>query len=258
MSQSIVQEVNMDVFARRIAPYFSWLESRIESGWTQSDHIIKDVLKETKTLSTNMRARFILGVSKSDFVVEVQKALDLFELASDAFPDECDEIESKADSMTKGIAEELGSEFLPGNAAVSPQKPKVTIEAKVEVKVQPKVEKIEPVAPKVEPKVEMKTKESVIKIPSKKVEKPKAQVKKVIEKKEEKKAKIVKKVEKPKKPEVKKEQKISKLPKFKLPNMPKINVKIPKVQLPKVKFSKKGIKNFGPVKWVREFIFGED
>lgn len=249
MSQSIVQEVNMDVFARRIAPYFSWLESRIESGWIQSDHIIKDVLKETKTLSTNMRARFILGVTKNDFIVEVQKALDLFDLAADAFPDECDEIESKSESLVKGIQEELGSEFVPGKSQVAPQKPKVTIEAKVEVKVQPKVEKVESLAPKVEQKVELKTRPAPVKVPAKKVEKPKKQVKKVVEKKQEKKAKVVKKVEKPKKPEVKKESKI-RMPKF---SLPKINVK-----LPQVKFSKKGIKNFGPVKWVREFIFGED
>jgi len=245
MSQAVMQEVNMDVFARRIAPYFSWLESRIESGWTQSEHITKDVLKETKMLSTNMRARFILGVGRDDFVQEVQRALELFELAADAFPDECEEIESKAESLVRGISEELGPQFLPDQTSVIVEKPKVQapkVEESIKVeKAVDAVKKVEkPKAPKVEkvePKVE-KTAPTVKKVSVKK------RVKKPVEK-----VRKAPKVEKPKKPEIKKESKI-RLPKFKLP---KINVK-----MPQVKFSKKGIKNFGPVKWVREFIFGED
>jgi len=113
MNQEAMQEIDMDVFSRRIGPYFSWLESKIESGWQQSDHIPKDILKETKYLATTMRARFILGVTKPDFVKEVERALELFEIAIEAFPGESDEIESKIKHFTKGISEELGPEFLP-------------------------------------------------------------------------------------------------------------------------------------------------
>jgi hypothetical protein len=240
MSQAVIQEVNMDVFARRIAPYFSWLESRIESGWTQSEHITKNVLKETKMLSTNMRARFILGVGRDDFVQEVQRALELFELAADAFPDECDEIESKSESLVKGISEELGPQFLPGQTSVIIEKPKVQA-PKVEetVKVVESVQKVEkPKAPKVE-KVEPKVEKAT----------PKVSVKKVAVKKQVKPVEKVKKAPKVEKPKKESRLKLPKLPKISLPKVP---------SFPKVKFSKKGIRNFGPVKWVREFIFGED
>jgi hypothetical protein len=248
MSQAVMQEVNMDVFARRIAPYFSWLESRIESGWTQNEHITKDVLKETKMLSTNMRARFILGVAKDDFVQEVQRALELFELAADAFPDECDEIESKSESLVKGIAEELGPQFLPGQTSVVIEKPKVVEAPKVEsVKVEKKEEVFTKPAPKIEkqPKIE-------------KVEKPKVEVKKVAVKKQVKKAKPkVEKTPKVAKPAPKVEKSRFKMPKIRMPELPSIpKVKFPKVSVPKI--SKKSVRNFGPVKWVREFIFGED
>jgi hypothetical protein len=256
MSQAVMQEVNMDVFARRIAPYFSWLESRIESGWTQSEHITKDVLKETKMLSTNMRARFILGVGRDDFVQEVQRALELFELAGDAFPEECDEIESKADSLLKGITEELGPQFLPSQTSVV-EKPKVESpkveQVRIEKEIKPvqKVEKLKIV--KAEPKVEKRE----IKVEKSKVEKvkPKVEVKKTAVKK------VVKKVksEKPKVAEPKVEKKDFKMPKFSLPKLPKVSlpeVKMP--SLPKIKISKKSVRNFGPIKWVREFIFGED
>ncbi len=252
MSQAVMQEVNMDVFARRIAPYFSWLESRIESGWTQSEHITKDVLKETKMLSTNMRARFILGVGRDDFVQEVQRALELFELAADAFPDEADEIESKADSLIKGVSEELGPQFLPGQTSVVVEKPKVEEAVKVEKAIEIPVQKVEkPKAPKVEkPKVDKIT--------------PKVEVKKVAVKKQVKKAKPkIEKTEKPKvsKPETKVTKKEFKMPKIKMPELPKVSipkVSLPKINVPKIKISKKSIRNFGPVKWVREFIFGED
>lgn len=248
-----MQEVNMDVFARRIAPYFSWLESRIESGWTQSEHITKDVLKETKMLSTNMRARFILGVGRDDFVQEVQRALELFELAADAFPDETDEIESKADSMIKGVSEELGPQFLPGQTSVVVEKPKVvvpkveSVEKKAEIAAVQKVEKPKVEKTKIEkvsPKVEQEAKKVAVKKPVKK-SKPK-----------------VEKTEKPKvsKPEPKDMKKEFKMPKIKVPALPKLP-KLPKIKvpsIPKIKISKKSVRNFGPVKWVREFIFGED
>lgn len=262
MSQAVMQEVNMDVFARRIAPYFSWLESRIESGWTQSEHITKDVLKETKMLSTNMRARFILGIGRDDFVQEVQRALELFELAADAFPDECDEIESKSESLVKGIAEELGPQFLPGQTSVVIEKPKVQV---------PKVEPVVKVEQKVEApaqKVEKIEKPKAPKIDKPKVEKIAPEVKKVVRKKQVKKAKPkVEKTEKPKvsKPESKVEKSKFKMPKISVPELPKLKMpELPSVKLPKVKFpnvpkiSRKSVRNFGPIKWVREFIFGED
>lgn len=113
MSQEAITEIDMDVFSRRIAPYFTWLESRIESGWEQTG-TDKDILKDTKHLATTMRARFILGVGVDDFKQEVQRVIALFEAASEAFPHESEEVESKLRHLTKGIAEELGKEFLPG------------------------------------------------------------------------------------------------------------------------------------------------
>lgn len=255
MSQAVMQEVNMDVFARRIAPYFSWLESRIESGWTQSEHITKDVLKETKMLSTNMRARFILGVGRDDFVQEVQRALELFELAADAFPDECDEIESKSESLVKGISEELGPQFLPGQTSVVVEKPKVVEAPKVE---SVKVEK-EEISSKPAPKIEKHPKIEKV---EPKVEKPKVEVKKVAVKKQVKKAKPkIEKTPKVAKPAPKIEKSKFKMPKIRMPELPKVSipkVSLPKVNVPRIKISKKSIRNFGPVKWVREFIFGED
>jgi len=113
MSQEAITEIDMDVFSRRIGPYFSWLESKIEGGWQQNDSVQKDVLKEIKYLATTMRARFILGVSKEDFAKEVKRTLELFELASEAFPSESDEVESKQKHFCKGVGEELGVQFLP-------------------------------------------------------------------------------------------------------------------------------------------------
>jgi hypothetical protein len=124
MSQEAVTEIDTDVFSRRIGPYFTWLESRIESGWQQSDDIQKDLLKEVKYLATTMRARFILGVSREDFTREIQRAVELFELASEAFPAESDEVESKLKHFCKGVQEELGAQFIPaGYRTESPIKP---------------------------------------------------------------------------------------------------------------------------------------
>jgi hypothetical protein len=178
MAQEAIQEIDMDVFSRRIGPYFSWLESKIESGWVQSDHITKDVLKETKYLATTMRARFILGVSRQDFAKEVERTLELFQLASDAFQSESDEIETKQNHFIKGISEELGPEFLPGKTKAPVEK----IEPQVEPVVSEKpVQKIvsKPKKVKVESVVQKQVK---VKKAKKSVKKEKKQVEKVSEK----------------------------------------------------------------------------
>jgi len=122
MSQEAIEEIDMDVFSRRIKPYFSWLESKMESSWEQNENVEKDVLKEVKYLATTMRARFILGVSKSDFKKEVDRTLNLFDLATEAFPDQEDEIETKQKHFSKGVSEELGPQFLP-NSPRPPEPP---------------------------------------------------------------------------------------------------------------------------------------
>lgn len=126
MPQEAITEIDMDVFSRRIGPYFTWLESRIESGWEQTGND-NDILKEVRHLATTMRARFILGVSKEDFIKEVERTLELFHAATEAFPDQADEIDTKIRHFTKGIAEELGTEFLPKNG-IMPQPPEPTPE----------------------------------------------------------------------------------------------------------------------------------
>jgi hypothetical protein len=125
MPQEAITEIDMDVYSRRIGPYFSWIESKIEGGWTQSESVQKDVLKEAKYLATTMRARFILGVSKGDFSKEVQRTLELFELSLDAFPEESDEVEAKIRHFVKGVSEELGAEFIPASyrEPLTPQPP---------------------------------------------------------------------------------------------------------------------------------------
>ncbi len=234
MSQEAITEIDMDVFSRRIGPYFSWLESRIESGWQQSDNIQKDILKEVKYLATTMRARFILGVSKEDFAKEVQRAVELLETAAEAFPGESDEIESKMGHFCKGISEELGPQFLPKELQPMPRPPQPpqphpfpvpepepepepdTEEPEEKIKVEtPKIEKIKPRIAKAEPKVEtvkkkVESAEPKVEVAKKKVEvkseKPRAEIAKKIEAKvknvehEEKPAKTLKsKAEKPKK-----------------------------------------------------------
>jgi hypothetical protein len=253
MSQEAITEIDMDVFARRIGPYFTWLESRIESGWQQSDSVQKDILKEIKYLATTMRARFILGVSREDFTKEVHRAIELLTTAAEAFPGESDEIESKMGHFCKGISEELGPQFLPkehqpniprppqplephpfpmpdpepGPEPDGPEEPdeeKIKIEApKVEkikqkiAKAQPKIENAEPKVVNVAPKVEIAKKKVEAKI-----EKPK-EAKKIDVK--------VKKVEREEKP----------------------------VKTSKPKTSKKGKrKGFFLARWVKNFIYGED
>lgn len=233
MSQAVIQEVNMDVFARRIAPYFSWLESKIESGWVQSEQVTKDVLRETKALSTNMRARFILGVGKADFVEEIKRSIALFELASDAFPQESDEIDSKIESLLKGVSEELGSEFLPNGSLTKSETKIVSESPQVEVKKENKVEKAS----------------SQVKELQKSVEFPK-NVQSVQKKENAKKSSPKKSLKRPEKQPVQKEER----------KEVKVKKNSPRKSLQKrfVRFSKSRLKNFSPVRWVREFIFGKD
>src|SRR3989338_3073115 len=95
MPQDQVSEFGMDVFSRRIGPYFAWLESRIESGWEQNESVSVDVLKEVRQLSNAMRARFILGVPTAELSNEVLQVIELFNIAADAFQYESEDIEEK-------------------------------------------------------------------------------------------------------------------------------------------------------------------
>ncbi len=228
MSQEAITEIDMDVFSRRIGPYFTWLESRIESGWQQSDNVQKDILKEVKYLATTMRARFILGVSKEDFTKEVQRAIELLKTASEAFPEESDDIESKMGHFCKGISEELGPQFLPKEHQPNiprppqppqphpfpmpepepmpePDGPEEPDEEKIKIEA-PKVEKIKQKIAKAQPKIENPMPK--IEITAPKVEAAKKKVEIKIKKSEPKaeqktetpvKAKIKAKAEKPKK-----------------------------------------------------------
>jgi len=130
MAPEVTTEIDMDFFSRRIGPYFTWLESKIESGWEQNDTVQKDVLKEVRYLATTMRARFILGLSRDDFTKEVARTVDLFELATEAFPGESDEVESKLKLFCKGISEELGKDYIPATyrSEPAPQAPAPKIE----------------------------------------------------------------------------------------------------------------------------------
>lgn len=179
MTQEAI-ELDMDVFAKHIGPYFSWLESKIESGWEQSDHVQKDVLREVRSTSTTMRARFILGVSRTDFVREVERSIGLLELAKEAFPQESDELDAKIQQLTSGIAEKLGNDLLP--AKYKKSLPKVEQEVKFE---EPKILESEPktkiiVEKKSEPRAKITIEQEVPKLH--KVEK-KTLPKKTIEKK---------------------------------------------------------------------------
>lgn len=176
-------ELDMDVFSKHIGPYFSWLESQIETGWQQSDSIPKDVLKEVRSVATTMRARFILGVSRGDFAREVERAMEVLELAVEAFPQESEEIEAKMSQFTSGIAEKLGSDLVPSRyraqkssvvetpKIVVSEKPKLFVERKVEVPkiiVERKTEKVEkPVVKVSAPKPQVKP--AVVKVVQKKV-----------------------------------------------------------------------------------------
>ena len=209
MAQEAITEFDMDIFSRRIGPYFTWLESKIESGWQQSDSVPKDVLKETRYLATNMRARFILGIPKQDFALEVKRVLDLFELAMEAFPEEAEEVETKVRHFCKGIAEELGAEFLPQEYKPATT---ITVTAETTVKIEPKpVLHAEPRAvKKEEPKV---------------VKEVKTEIKPLLKESSAPKTKIVKEA-KPKALPVKKEVKAAVKPIKK--EAPKLKVQKPK------------------------------
>ncbi len=262
MTQEAIQEIDMEVFARRISPYFTWLESKIESGWEQHDSITKNVLKECKFLSTNMRAKFILGVSRSDFVPEVQKAIDLFDLAQDAFRPESDEIQAKIQQLIKGLSEELGPTYVPSGSMVKPEAP--------EIKVTPVEKPVRPAA--VPPTIKLEkpvlaVEKPMVKTQPKPLVKSKPIVKKIIVKAKPKITANKPAVKAPVK-EMPKESKFKlptlSLPKFSLPKMPEMHM--PKVNMPSVKMPsmpkgknvRKAAKNFFIVKWVRNFIFGED
>ncbi|MBS3125090.1 hypothetical protein J4211_02450 [Candidatus Woesearchaeota archaeon] len=201
MAQEAMAELDMDVFSKHIGPYFSWLESKIETGWQQSDSVPKDVLKEVRSIATTMRARFILGVSRGDFTKEIERAVEVLELACEAFPQESEEIEAKMTQLTGGIAEKLGNDLVPSKYRVqktapvevpkpTSEKPKVVVEkfekpkTVVEKLDKPKVvvEKFEkPIVKVAAPKpvvmrVQVKANpiKTVVKAPIPKVAKPKA------------------------------------------------------------------------------------
>jgi hypothetical protein len=247
MSQEAITEIDMDVFSRRIGPYFSWLESRIESGWQQNDSVQKDVLKEVKYLATTMRARFILGVTREDFAKEVQRAVELFELAQEAFNGESDEVESKLKHFCKGVQEELGAQFLPPEYRTESPRPQPldphpfpTPEPmpgpepdEPEEPEEPEEQKISKVAP-AKPKAEAK--KPVVaapKVEMKKVEAPKVEVK----------------VAKPKAKKVE-------APKIKTAPVKKTEPKQIKAK-PAEKPRKSG-KRFFLVRWVKGFIWGDE
>lgn len=249
MSQEAITEIDMDVFSRRIGPYFSWLESRIESGWQQNDSVQKDVLKEAKYLATTMRARFILGVSKEDFTREVQRTVELFELAGEAFQEESDEVESKLKHFCKGVQEELGAQFLPAEYRTESPRPLKPLDPhpfptpepmpgpepdEPEEPEEPQEEKISKVAP-VKAKVEVK-KPAVAapKLEIKKVEAPKVEIKKEV--------KVAKKVQAPK---VKQAAPVKKVE-------PK-QVKAKPAEKPR-----KSKKSFFLARWVKGFIWGDE
>ena len=237
MTQEAITEIDMDVFSRRIGPYFSWLESRIESGWQQSDSVQKDILKEVKYLATTMRARFILGVSKDDFAKEVQRTIELFDLATEAFPGESEEVESKMGHFCKGISEELGPQFLPKehqpNIPRPPQPP------------QPHPFPMPEPEPGPEPDGPEEPDEEKVKIEQPKVQQAKSKVVKAEPKIKSKPKSEV---------EVKKELKTKKVEQIIEEKPAKIERTKAKTEKPK----KSKRKNFFLVRWVKNFIYGED
>lgn len=247
MAQEAITEIDMDVFSRRIGPYFSWLESRIESGWQQSDNIQKDVLKEVKYLATTMRARFILGVSRQDFSKEVQRTLELFELATEAFPTESDEVESKIKHFSKGIAEELGSEFLPTDYKTETPKSPIPPQPHPFPMPEPMPGPDEPDGPDVpDDEDETKLAKPALKIKkeTKKIEKPVKEVKMV--------KSVVKKEPKIAKPVIKKEVKA-----FEVKKETKIEKSAVKKEQ-EAKKPKKSKNKFSIIKWVKNTIYGND
>ncbi len=248
MSQEAITEIDMDVFSRRIGPYFTWLESRIESGWQQSDSVQKDILKEVKYLATTMRARFILGVSKDDFAKEVQRAVDLFELAQEAFPDQNDEVESKMKHFCKGVQEELGAQFLPAEYRTETPRPLKPIDPHPYPMPEPEPMP-EPDGPE-EPDEEKISQKIEVKKPV--VEAPKTVIKKETPKVE------IKKVEAPKM-EMKKMPVVAKPKKIEVPKVKVVKAEpVKKLKPAKAEKSRKSKKSFFLVRWVKGFIYGEE
>lgn len=237
MSQEAITEIDMEVFSRRIGPYFSWLESRIESGWQQSESVTKDILKEVKYLATTMRARFILGVSKEDFSKEVHRTTELFELASEAFPDNSEEVEGKMKHFCKGVSEELGAQFIPAEYRTPlprpPQPPEPHPFPMPEPEPMP-----EPDGPGEPDEEKAVVQTKIVKAKPKIVAKPEIKVEKI-------------RVEKPVKIEVKKVKLAVKIPEVKEAKPVKAE---PKVQKSKPKKTKR----FFLFRWVHAFIYGED
>lgn len=218
--------VDMDIFSRRIGPYFTWLESKIESGWKQSDSVKQDVLKETKALAQSMRARFILGITRSDFSEELDRAVGLFNLALDAFPDYSGEVEQKLQHFTKGINTEFGEDLIPNGAKV---------EEEVEAPVESPVENPEP---------EVKEKKVAKKKAAKKTAKKKA-AKKAAKKKAAKKTTKKKAVKKSVKEEISEP----------VDEKPEVEEEVRE----QVKDRRPEVKKRGPVsRWFHRVIFGED
>jgi len=249
MSQEAIEEIDMDVFSRRIGPYFSWLESRIDSGWEQEDSAERDILKEVKYLATTMRARFILGVSKEDFRKEVKRTLELFEQASDAFRDECDEIEAKMKHFTKGVAEELGPQFLPDSPRPVPPDPHPAPEP------QPAPEPTPPPIPEPEPEPgpEPLPEERKVKLVKPKVSRSRKTKVKAVKAKVEAKVEEITVESKPKKArrkQVKAKVEVK-------PEAPKVQELKIETEKPKAAEPKKGKKQHPVVKWFRDFLHGE-
>lgn len=254
MSQEAVTEIDTDVFSRRIGPYFTWLESRIESGWQQSDDIQKDLLKEVKYLATTMRARFILGVSREDFTKEVHRAVELFELASEAFPGESDEVESKLKHFCKGVQEELGAQFIPAEYRTEVPRPIKPLDPHPfpTPDPMPMPEPDEPGEPEEpdEEKISQKIEPVKAKVAVKKpvVQAPKIEIKQAVE---------------APKIEIKKAIKIAK-PKAKKVEAPKIKQEVKAAPVKKVELKakagkpRKSRKSFFLVRWVKGFIWGSE
>jgi hypothetical protein len=258
MSQEAIQEIDMDVFSRRIGPYFSWLESRIESGWEQGDRVEKNLLKEVKYLATTMRARFILGVSNGDFAKEVERTLELFELAQDAFPDESEEVENKMKHFCKGISEELGPQFLPDSVPRPPEPPEPHPVPEPEPEPEPVPPPLPEPEPEPEPQENVKVKLGVEQpeVASLKVKiKPKLNVKAI---KEENTVHV--KIAKPKVKKAKK--KVKKAKKVKTVKVKKVEVKkveaVEEVKEAVKQTPKKGKKTANAViRWLKDFIYSD-
>lgn len=152
--------VDMEIFSRRIGPYFSWLESKIEGSWA-SEPRGEELLKETRAVSTSMRARFILGVPKKEFPSEVEKAADLLKQARDAFPDYSADVETKLQHFTKGITTEFGEMPFSNGFKIDKTETEVEVQ-KTKVSNEPKQKTVKKKVTKTEPKIKITKDESKV------------------------------------------------------------------------------------------------